>query len=66
MVGLQVAGYPVVLLVIVASVGNTLGTVVNWMLGRSAEGFRDRRWLPVSPEKLEAAEPVAIMVAHWR
>jgi membrane protein YqaA with SNARE-associated domain len=43
MVGLQVASYPVVLLVIVAGIGNTLGAVVNWALGRGVERFNIRR-----------------------
>ena len=55
MVGLQLAGYPVVLLVVVASVGNTLGAVVNWALGRGVERFKDRRWFPVSPSSLDRA-----------
>ncbi|MFN7101582.1 MAG: YqaA family protein [Pseudorhizobium sp.] len=48
--------YSVPLLVFVASVGNTLGAVVNWFLGRGIERFRDRRWFPVSPQKLEDAQ----------
>jgi membrane protein YqaA with SNARE-associated domain len=54
-VGLQVAGYPVVLLIVVASIGNTLGAVVNWALGRGVERFKDRRWFPVSPSSLDRA-----------
>jgi membrane protein YqaA with SNARE-associated domain len=55
MVGLQLVGYPVVLLVVVASVGNTLGAVVNWVLGRGVERFKDRRWFPVSATSLDRA-----------
>lgn len=55
MVGLQMAGYPVVLLVIVASIGNTLGAVVNWFLGRGIERCRDRRWFPASEKALARA-----------
>jgi membrane protein YqaA with SNARE-associated domain len=55
LIGLQVAGYPIVPLVIVASIGNTLGAVVNWALGRGVERFRDRRWFPVSSEALDRA-----------
>ena len=36
------------LIVIVASAGNTLGSVVNWFLGRYIAHFEDRRWFPVS------------------
>lgn len=55
LVGLQLAGYPVILLVVVASAGNTLGAVVNWALGRGVGRFRDRRWFPVSPITLDRA-----------
>ena len=55
LVGLQVAGYPIAPLVIVASIGNTLGAVVNWALGRGVERFRNRRWFPVSPASLDRA-----------
>jgi membrane protein YqaA with SNARE-associated domain len=48
--------YSLVGLLLVASVGNTLGAAVNWALGRGIEGFRDRRWFPVTPDKLEKAQ----------
>ena len=47
---------PVWALVLVASLGNTLGSCVNWVLGRGVERFRDRRWFPVPPDKLARAE----------
>ena len=46
---------PVVLLVLVASIGNTLGSVVNWGLGRGAIHFADAAWFPVKPDKLQKA-----------
>ncbi len=53
--GLQIAGYSPVFLIVVASVGNTLGAVVNWVLGRLVERFHDRRWFPVSASALDRA-----------
>ena len=47
---------PAWVLVAVASVGNTLGSCINWLLGRAVERFRDRRWFPVSPAALARAE----------
>lgn len=56
LVGLILSGdYSTPAVVAVASVGNTLGAVINWALGRSIERFRNRRWFPASPEKLEKA-----------
>jgi membrane protein YqaA with SNARE-associated domain len=47
-------GWDVVLLVLVATAGNTLGAVVNWGLGQFCLHWRDSRWFPVSAEKLDA------------
>ncbi|MFD1697242.1 YqaA family protein [Roseibium aestuarii] len=46
---------PVWALVAVASLGNTLGSCVNWGLGRWIEHFRKRRWFPVSEAALDRA-----------
>ncbi len=43
------------LLVAVASTGNTLGALVNWLLGRGIERFSDQRWFPVKPASLDHA-----------
>lgn len=40
-------GFSLWWLVLVAGVGNTLGSVVNWCLGRWCLHFQDRRWFPV-------------------
>lgn len=48
-------GWNVVLLVLVATAGNTLGAVVNWFLGHFCLHWRDRRWFPVGEEHLGAA-----------
>ncbi|QDV10004.1 Inner membrane protein YqaA [Planctomycetes bacterium Poly30] len=39
----------------VATLGNTLGSVVNWGLGRYFLHFQDARWFPFKPERLERA-----------
>ena len=36
----------------VATTGNVLGSVVNWLLGRGAAELSGRRWFPVSPMRL--------------
>lgn len=65
LVGMQLAGYPIVLLVAVASVGNTLGAVVNWALGRGAERLIGRRWFPVSAQSLERASACYRRWGRW-
>ena len=56
---------PVWALVAVASLGNTLGSCINWLLGRAVERFRDRRWFPVPPEKLARAEGWYARWGRW-
>ncbi|MBX4926562.1 membrane protein YqaA with SNARE-associated domain [Rhizobium binae] len=54
LVGLLLTGkFSVPALLAVASIGNTLGSIVNWFLGRGVERFRDRRWFPVGEAALE-------------
>ncbi|MER8825503.1 DedA family protein [Mesorhizobium sp. M0938] len=43
------------MLVLVASIGNVLGSVVNWTLGRGIERFRDKSWFPLRPTTLNRA-----------
>lgn len=54
--GLLIADYSPFLLISVASVGNVLGSVANWVLGRGIERFRERRWFPASKQALERAQ----------
>lgn len=43
------------MLVVVASIGNVLGSAVNWRLGRGIERFRDKPWFPLRPATLNRA-----------
>jgi membrane protein YqaA with SNARE-associated domain len=48
--------YSIVALIAVASIGNTLGSVINWLLGRGIERFRDRKWFPIKAAALDRAQ----------
>ena len=48
-------GFVLWLLVALASIGNTLGACVNWILGRYCLHWQDRKWFPVSRPALERA-----------
>jgi membrane protein YqaA with SNARE-associated domain len=66
LVGLLLLGeQPAWLLVAVASLGNTLGSVVNWWLGRQVVRWRDRRWFPVKPAALDRAAGWYRRWGHW-
>jgi membrane protein YqaA with SNARE-associated domain len=49
----------------VASVGNIAGSTINWVLGRSIERFRDRRWFPIKPGALDRAERWYRRYGRW-
>ncbi|AZO45659.1 DedA family protein [Mesorhizobium sp. M7D.F.Ca.US.005.01.1.1] len=53
------------LLLAVATIGNTLGSVVNWILGRGIDTLRTRRWFPVSPERYEQASRTFRRFGEW-
>ncbi|AGI25568.1 YqaA family protein [Pseudomonas sp. MT3] len=57
LVGLLLGGqYPLWSLLLAASLGNVLGSLVNWVLGRGIERWHDQRWFPVSAQTLEKAQ----------
>src|SRR3990167_5213782 len=43
-------------LLALASAGNVLGALLNWLLGRYLEHFRHKRWFPVSDARLQQAQ----------
>lgn len=56
-VAAQQQGYNLWWLWAVASAGNTLGSVINYVLGRYLLQFQDRRWFPFKPKTLQKG--------HW-
>lgn len=64
--GLLVAGgRPVALLIAVATVGNVLGAVINWYLGRALLRFKDRRWFPSSDQQIARAQGWYARYGRW-
>jgi len=48
--GLLISGnYSVVMLLVVATAGNVLGSAVNWTLGFYIERYRHKRWITDCP-----------------
>ncbi len=54
--GLVASGYDPLALWAWASAGNTLGSAVNWVLGRYLLQFQDRRWFPFKQDNLGVAQ----------
>ncbi|MCD5989615.1 DedA family protein [Pseudomonas sp. CDFA 553] len=66
LVGMLLSGhYTVATLLLVATLGNVLGSLLNWVLGRSVERFRHKRWFPVSEAKLEKAQRFYLRYGRW-
>ncbi|MAZ04105.1 MAG: hypothetical protein CMN56_13315 [Sneathiella sp.] len=47
-------GAPAILL-LVATLGNVLGSVLNWFLGRFFTNYRDRKWFPIKEAQYDRA-----------
>lgn len=65
LVALQQNGYAALGLWAVATLGNTLGSCVNYALGRYALHWQDRRWFPVSPSQLEKGQRWFANYGKW-
>nr|WP_244867425.1 YqaA family protein [Vannielia litorea] len=53
------------LLFTAATLGNVLGSVVNWLAGRFLRQFQGRRWFPVSAAALARAEAQYHRWGRW-
>lgn len=54
---MQAAGTaPLGWMLVVASLGNTLGSVVNYWMGRGAERLKGRRWFPASARQMARSQ----------
>ncbi|MEX6501524.1 YqaA family protein [Pseudomonas zhanjiangensis] len=66
LVGLLLSdNFPLWALLAVASAGNVLGAVINWLLGRYLEHFRHRRWFPLSERQLDRAQGWYTHYGYW-
>lgn len=52
-------------LLIVASIGNTLGSVLNYALGRFALRYQDHKWFPITPADLSKAQKGFARWGEW-
>jgi membrane protein YqaA with SNARE-associated domain len=57
--------YSPVALVLVASLGNILGSCLNWLMGRFLARFEDRPWFPLRRDKIEKAEGWYHRYGRW-
>lgn len=57
--------HPAPVLIAVASLGNVLGAIVNWLLGRGIERFKDKAWFPAKGDVLERAQAWYQRYGKW-
>ncbi|HOY23986.1 MAG TPA: YqaA family protein [Cellvibrio sp.] len=48
--------YSPLLLWLVATIGNTLGSCINWYLGKWCLHLQDKKWFPISAQQLNRAQ----------
>ena len=66
LVGLMIAGtQPLVGLLLVATVGNVLGAVINWYLGHMLARFQNRSWFPASLAQVKRAQAWYLRYGRW-
>jgi membrane protein YqaA with SNARE-associated domain len=58
-------GQPLLGLWLAASISNTLGSVVNWALGRYLLHFENRRLFPIKPQQRLKAEAYFQRWGYW-
>ena len=52
-------------LLIFASIGNILGSITNWYLGKKITIFQDRKWFPVSADQLNRSQKYFQKYGLW-
>jgi membrane protein YqaA with SNARE-associated domain len=59
------SNYDNLLLLIVASLGNILGSVVNWILGFYSRNLSTKRWFPFKDEQIEKSSKWFNRFGRW-
>ena len=52
-------------LLIFASIGNIMGSITNWYLGKKITLFQNHKWFPVSPDQLERSRKYFQKYGLW-
>ena len=59
------SSYDNLLLLIVASLGNVLGSVVNWILGSYSRNLAKKKWFPFKDEQIEKSSKWFNKFGRW-
>jgi len=56
---------PLWIAIAVATVGNVVGSFINWLIGRGVETLKHKRWFPASERQLEKAKVWYHRYGRW-
>jgi membrane protein YqaA with SNARE-associated domain len=57
--------FNIFILLIVASIGNISGSLFNWYLGKKILIFKDKKWFPISNDRLKKSEKFFQKYGVW-
>ena len=57
--------YPIINLIFIASLGNILGSILNWYLGFHFVKFKEKKWFPINKRQLEKASLWFLNYGKW-
>ena len=57
--------YSIGLLIFIATLGNVLGSIINWVLGIYFEQFKKQKWMPFSTDKLVYSQKFYSKYGYW-
>ena len=57
--------YPIIHLIFFASIGNILGSILNWCIGYFLTNLKDRKWFPIDKSQLTRASSWFLKYGKW-
>ncbi|MDC0457929.1 DedA family protein [Alphaproteobacteria bacterium] len=57
--------YNIINLIFIASLGNILGSILNWYLGFHFVKFNEKKWFPINKRQLEKASLWFLKYGKW-
>ena len=57
--------YPIIDLIFFASIGNILGSILNWCIGYYFTSLKDRKWFPINKSQLTRASSWFLKYGKW-
>ena len=57
--------YPIIDLIFFASIGNILGSILNWCIGYFITNLKDRKWFPINKSQLTRASSWFLKYGKW-